>query len=68
MITRADAIFDDGPLRPLEQFEVEEQERIDAIMANLDDQFQREFGTCSVKLRDACGPLPWAGFLDLSTV
>ena len=68
MITRADAIFDGGPLRPLEQFEVEARERVAAIMATLDDEFQREFGTPSAKPSEACGPVPWAGFLDLSTV
>lgn len=68
MITRADAIFDGGPLRPLEQFELEERERLALTMATLDDEFQREFGTLSVKPAESCGPVPWAGFLDLSTV
>ena len=68
MITPADAIFDGGPLRPLEQFELEERERIASILATLDDEFQREFGTRFAKPSEAYGPHPWGGFLDLNTL
>ena len=72
MIKRADAIFDGGPLRPLELFELEERERIASTIATLDDEFQREFGTPFVEAQgqsgEACGPRPWGGFLDLNTL
>ena len=77
MITRADAIFDGGPLRPLEQFELEDRERIASTMATLDDEFQREFGrsfaqpqtpVTQAPVPEACGPEAWGGFLDLSTI
>ena len=72
MITRADAIFDGGPLRPLEQLELEERERIASTMTTLDDEFLREFGTPVGKAQrsssEACGPEPWNGFLDLSSL
>lgn len=74
MITRADAFSDSGPLRPLEQFQMEERERVALTIATLDDEFQREFGTPSVKhpgqsqLPESCGPEPWNQFLDLSTL
>ena len=76
MIARADAFFDSGPLRPLEQFQLEERERVVLTMATLDDEFQREFGTPSVKHQgqsqpqrsESCGPEHWNRFLDLSTL
>ena len=74
MITRADAFFGGGPLRPLEQFQLEERKRVSVIMATLDDEFQREFGTPSVEhpgqsqLPECYGPEPWNHFLDLSTL
>ena len=76
MITRADAFFGSGPLRPLEQFQLEERERVALTIATLDDEFQREFGTLSLKrpghsqpqLPESCGPEFWNQFLDLSTL
>lgn len=77
MITRADAIFDGGPLRPLEQFKLEDRERVARTMATLDDEFQREFGmslahhqnpVTQAPVPEACGPEAWGKFLDLSTI
>ena len=72
MITRADAIFDGGPLRPLEQFELEDRERVAQTMATLDAEFQREFGMSLAQpqtpIPEASGPEAWGGFLDLSTI
>ena len=70
MTTRADSNLEGGLLRPLEQLELEERERVSLAVASLEDEFQREFSAASRKAKpsEACGPLPWTGFLDLSTL
>ncbi len=69
MIMRVDAIHESGLLCPLEQLELEVRQRIALTMAALEDEFEREFGAARPPATPiSAGPVPWGGFLDLSTL
>ncbi len=73
MITRVAADNDGGMhddrLRPLHQFELEENERLRLAIAAIDDEYQREFVHAKPRpMPIQAGPEPWGGFLDLSLI